>query len=135
MQDDEKYKKIKEVLDKLHRQKENSKENLNSQTLDNNKTINNQNTNFKDKNLNFNKNNNSSNSINQNFFDTNANTNNSIEKIIFKDSSEWNLNEILKNAPLLGTDENDTFYLTPNDDEFDALSGDDIFTQEMVTTL
>ncbi|MDD7421746.1 MAG: calcium-binding protein, partial [Campylobacter hominis] len=62
----------------------------------------------------------------QNFFDTNANTNNPIEKIIFKDSSEWNLNEILKNAPLLGTDENDTFYLTPNDDEFDALSGDDI---------
>ena len=62
----------------------------------------------------------------QNFFDTNANTNNPIEKIIFKDSSEWNLNEILKNAPLLGTDENDTFYLTSNDDEFDAFGGDDI---------
>ena len=60
----------------------------------------------------------------QNFFDTN--TNNPIEKIIFKDSSEWNLNEILKNAPLLGTDGDDKFYLTPNDDEFDALSGDDI---------
>ena len=60
----------------------------------------------------------------QNFFDTN--TNNPIEKIIFKDSSEWNLNEILKNAPLLGTDGDDKFYLTSNDDEFDALSGDDI---------
>ena len=62
----------------------------------------------------------------QNFFDTNANTSNPIEKIIFKDGSEWNLNEILKNAPLLGTDGDDKFYLTPNDDEFDALSGDDI---------
>ena len=62
----------------------------------------------------------------QNFFDTNANTNNPIKKIIFKDSSEWNLNEILKNAPLLGTDGNDKFYLTSNDDEFNALSGDDI---------
>jgi len=62
----------------------------------------------------------------QNFFDTNTNTNNPIEKIIFKDSSEWNLNEILKNAPLLGTDGDDKFYLTSNDDEFDALSGDDI---------
>ena len=51
MQDDEKYKKIKEVLDRLHKQKQNSKENLNSQTLSDNKTINNQNTNFKDKNL------------------------------------------------------------------------------------
>ena len=51
MQDDEKYKKIKEALDRLHKQKQNSKENLNSQTLDNNKTVNNQNTNFKDKNL------------------------------------------------------------------------------------
>ena len=51
MQDDEKYKKIKEVLDRLHKQKQNSKENLNSQTLSDNKTINNQNTNFKDENL------------------------------------------------------------------------------------
>ncbi|MCI6641801.1 MAG: hypothetical protein PUK41_07065 [Campylobacter hominis] len=51
MQDDEKYKKIKEELDRLHKQKQNSKENLNSQTLSDNKTINNQNTNFKDKNL------------------------------------------------------------------------------------
>lgn len=51
MQDDEKYKKIKEALDRLHRQKQNSKENLNSQTLSDNKTINNQNTNFKDENL------------------------------------------------------------------------------------
>ncbi|ABS51290.1 hypothetical protein [Campylobacter hominis] len=51
MQDDEKYKKIKEALDRLHKQKQNSKENLNSQTLCNNNTINNQNPNFKDKNL------------------------------------------------------------------------------------
>ena len=39
------------MLDRLHKQKQNSKENLNSQTLSDNKTINNQNTNFKDKNL------------------------------------------------------------------------------------
>jgi len=51
MQDDEKYKKIKEALDKLHRQKENSKENSNSQTLSNNKTVNNQNLNLKNINL------------------------------------------------------------------------------------
>ena len=51
MKDDEKYKKIKEELDRLHKQKQNSKENLNSQTLCNNNTINNQNPNFKDKNL------------------------------------------------------------------------------------
>ena len=61
----------------------------------------------------------------QNFFDTNANTSNPIEKIIFKDSSEWNLNEILANATIKATDGNDKFYLTPNDDEFDALGGDD----------
>lgn len=50
MQDDEKYKKIKEALDRLHKQ-QNSKENSNSQTLDNNKTINNQNLNLKNINL------------------------------------------------------------------------------------
>ena len=61
----------------------------------------------------------------QNFFDTNANTSNPIKKIIFKDSSEWNLNEILANATIKATDGNDKFYLTPNDDEFDALGGDD----------
>ncbi len=61
----------------------------------------------------------------QNFFDTNANTSNPIEKIIFKDSSEWNLNEILANATIKATGGNDKFYLTPNDDEFDALGGDD----------
>ena len=61
----------------------------------------------------------------QNFFDTNANTSNPIEKIIFKDSSEWNLNEILANATIKATEGNDKFYLTPNDDEFDALGGDD----------
>ena len=99
MQDDEKYKKIKEVLDRLHKQKQNSKENSNSQTLDNNKTVNNQNSNLKninlsnsknnlnnqpnlqnntnqnsknsDKNLNFNKNKSSSNSINQRDYDKN----------------------------------------------------------------
>ena len=99
MQDDEKYKKIKEELDRLHKQKQNSKENLNSQTLDNNKTINNQNLNLKninlynskdnlknqpnlqnnakqnfknsDKNSNSDKNNNSSNSINQRDYDEN----------------------------------------------------------------
>ncbi|EPH08102.1 hypothetical protein HMPREF9309_01357 [Campylobacter ureolyticus ACS-301-V-Sch3b] len=51
MQDDEKYKKIKEALDRLHKQKQNSKENLNSQTLCNNNTINNQNLNLKNINL------------------------------------------------------------------------------------
>ena len=51
MQDDEKYKKIKEALDRLHKQKQNSKENSNSQTLDNNKTVNNQNLNLKNINL------------------------------------------------------------------------------------
>ncbi|WP_456058353.1 hypothetical protein [Campylobacter hominis] len=99
MQDDEKYKKIKEELDRLHKQKQNSKENLNSQTLDNNKTINNQNLNLKninlsnskdnlnnqsylqnnanqnfknsDNDLNFNKNKSSSNSINQRDYDKN----------------------------------------------------------------
>ncbi|ABS51343.1 hypothetical protein [Campylobacter hominis] len=97
MQDDEKYKKIKEALDRLHKQKQNSKENSNSQTLDNNKTINNQNLNLKninlfnskdnlnnqsylqnnakqnfknsDNDLNFNKNKSSSNSINQRDYD------------------------------------------------------------------
>ena len=104
MQDDEKYKKIKEALDRLHIQ-QNSKENSNSQTLDNNKTINNQNLNLEninlsnskdnlnnqsylqnnakqnfknsDNDLNFNKNNNSSNSINQRDYDK--------EPIIMKD--------------------------------------------------
>ena len=97
MQDDEKYKKIKEALDRLHKQKQNSKENSNSQTLDNNKTVNNQNLNLKninlsnsknnlknqpnlqnntnknfknsDNDLNFNKNKSSSNSINQRDYD------------------------------------------------------------------
>ena len=107
MQDDEKYKKIKEELDRLHKQKQNSKENLNSQTLDNNKTINNQNLNLKninlynskdnlknqpnlqnnakqnfknsDKNSNSDKNNNSSNSINQRDYDK--------DPIIIKDNN------------------------------------------------
>ena len=79
MQDDEKYKKIKEALDRLHRQ-QNSKENSNSQTLDNNKTINNQsnsqnninqNSNNSDKNLNSNKNSNSSNFTNKRDYDKN----------------------------------------------------------------
>ena len=79
MQDDEKYKKIKEALDRLHRQ-QNSKENSNSQTLDNNKTINNQsnsqnninqNSNNSDKNSNFNKNRNSSNFTNKRDYDKN----------------------------------------------------------------
>ena len=77
MQDDEKYKKIKEALDRLHRQ-QNSKENSNSQTLDNNKTINNQsnsqnninqNSNNSDKNSNSNKNSNSSSLINKRDYD------------------------------------------------------------------
>lgn len=92
MQDDEKYKKIKEALDRLHKQKQNSKENSNSQILDNNKTVNNQNLNLKNinlsnskdnlnnqsylqnnanKNLNFNKNNNSSNFTNKRDYDEN----------------------------------------------------------------
>ncbi|MDD7422610.1 MAG: hypothetical protein PUK41_04475, partial [Campylobacter hominis] len=37
----------------------------------------------------------------------------------------WNLNEILANATIKATDGNDKFYLTPNDDEFNALGGDD----------
>ena len=68
--DDEKYKKIKEALDELHKQKQNSKENskdnLNNQlNLQNNI---NQNSNS-DKNSNSNKNNNLSNSINQRDYD------------------------------------------------------------------
>ena len=77
--DDEKYKKIKEALDRLHRQ-QNSKENSNSQTLDNNKTINNQsnsqnninqNSNNSDKNSNSNKNSNSSKFTNKRDYDKN----------------------------------------------------------------
>lgn len=45
MQDDEKYKEIKEALDRLHKQ-QNSKENSNSKILSNNKTVNNQKINF-----------------------------------------------------------------------------------------
>ena len=117
MQDDEKYKKIKEELDRLHKQKQNSKENLNSQTLDNNKTINNQNLNLKninlynskdnlknqpnlqnnakqnfknsDKNSNSDKNNNSSNSINQRDYDENP--------IIIYDRTEL----VIKNSIIL----------------------------------
>ena len=79
MQDYEKYKKIKEALDRLHRQ-QNSKENSNSQTLDNNKTINNQsnsqnninqNSNNSDKNSNFNKNRKYSNFKNKSEYDNN----------------------------------------------------------------
>ena len=76
MQDDEKYKKIKEALDRLHKQKQNSKENLNSQTLCNNNTINNQNPNFKDKNLkNINLSNSKDNLNNQPNLQNNANQN------------------------------------------------------------
>lgn len=110
MQDDEKYKKIKEALDKLHRQKENSKENSNSQTLSNNKTVNNQNLNLKNinlpnskdnlnnqsylqnsanKNLNFNKNNNSSNFTNKRDYDENP--------IIIYDRTEL----VIKNSIIL----------------------------------
>ena len=110
MQDDEKYKKIKEALDKLHRQKENSKEYSNSQTLSNNKTVNNQNLNLKNinlpnskdnlnnqsylqnnanKNLNFNKNNNSSNFTNKRDYDENP--------IIIYDRTEL----VIKNSIIL----------------------------------
>ena len=71
MQDDEKYKKIKEALDRLHKQKQNSKENSNSQTLSNNKTVNNQNLNLKNINLP----NSKDNLNNQSYLQNNANKN------------------------------------------------------------
>ncbi|MCI6641097.1 MULTISPECIES: hypothetical protein [Campylobacter] len=115
MQDDEKYKKIKEALNKLHKQKQNSKENSNSQILSDNKTINNQNSNSKNenlkninlpnskdnlnnqsylqnnanKNLNFNKNNNSSNFTNKRDYDENP--------IIIYDRTEL----VIKNSIIL----------------------------------
>ncbi len=78
MQDDKKYKKIKEELDKLHRQqnsKENSKNNLNNQSNLQNNTS--QNFKSSSKDLNSNKNSNSSNSINKRDYDK--------ESIIIKD--------------------------------------------------
>lgn len=71
MQDDEKYKKIKEALDRLHKQKQNSKENsknnLNNQSNSQNNI--NQNSNNSDKNSNSNKNSNSSSLINKRDYD------------------------------------------------------------------
>ena len=78
MQDDKKYKKIKEELDKLCRQqnsKENSKNNLNNQSNLQNNTS--QNFKSSSKDLNSNKNSNSSNSINKRDYDK--------ESIIIKD--------------------------------------------------
>lgn len=91
MQDDEKYKKIKEALDRLHKQKQNSKENsknnLNNQSNSQNNI--NQNSNNSDKNSNSNKNNNSSNSINQRDYDENP--------IIIYDRTEL----VIKNSIIL----------------------------------
>ena len=71
MQDDEKYKKIKEELDRLHKQKQNSKENsknnLNNQSNSQNNI--NQNSNNSDKNSNSNKNSYSSNFANKRDYD------------------------------------------------------------------
>lgn len=71
MQDDEKYKKIKEALDRLHKQKQNSKENsknnLNNQSNSQNNI--NQNSNNSDKNSNSNKNSYSSNFANKRDYD------------------------------------------------------------------
>ena len=87
MQDDEKYKKIKEALDKLHKQKQNSKENSNSQILSDNKTINNQNSNSKNENL---KNINLSNSKDNLKFNSQSNSQNNINQNL--NNSDKNLN-------------------------------------------
>ena len=101
MQDYEKYKKIKEALDRLHRQ-QNSKENSNSQTLDNNKTINNQNLNLKNINLSNSKNNlnnqsNSQNNINQNSnnSDKNSNFNKNRNSSNFTNKRDYDKNPII----------------------------------------
>ncbi|QKF71500.1 calcium-binding protein, RTX toxin-related [Campylobacter geochelonis] len=48
-----------------------------------------------------------------------------VENIKFSDGVIWDLNEILKNAPIIATDGDDRLTLTNKNDTFDSLGGDD----------
>ncbi|GKH61412.1 hypothetical protein CE91St25_17480 [Campylobacter ureolyticus] len=63
----------------------------------------------------------------QNFFDIGDNLGNGVIKNInFADRTKLNIDDILKFSPLIGTDGDDKFYLTSNNDNFKALGGNDI---------
>ncbi|WP_309137411.1 calcium-binding protein, partial [Campylobacter ureolyticus] len=63
----------------------------------------------------------------QNFFDIGDNLGNGVIKnISFADRTKLNIDDILKFSPLIGTDGDDKFYLTSNNDNFKALGGNDI---------